>query len=189
MRWRTQTQFSYDRSARKRPVACIAAAHAKDRVPIARRQISRQSRAAERRFASGNRDRRGPRSRSASTRCVARGLLHRLDGAWWMTLVLASAGLVCVLASGVAIGEATLIAFVIVVLVLARRQFQRRASLLYEPLTAKWLAGVTVVIVISAGLLMFAHEDMQFTRDLRSAGARRSIRSRPRTCRFTLMPA
>ena len=68
MRWRTQTQFSYDRSARKRPVACIAAAHAKDRVPIARRQISRQSRAAERRFASGNRDRCGPRSRSASTR-------------------------------------------------------------------------------------------------------------------------
>ena len=97
---------------------------------------------------------------------VARGLLNRLDGAWWVTIVLAAAGLLFVLASGVAIGEATLIAFVIVVLVLARHQFKRRASLLSEPLTARWLAGVAIVIVISAGLLLFAHEDMQFTRDL-----------------------
>jgi phosphatidylglycerol lysyltransferase len=97
---------------------------------------------------------------------VARGLLHRLDGAWWVTLVLATLGLVFVLASGVAIGEATLISFVVAILVLARRQFNRRASLLSETLTIRWLAAVALVITISAGLLIFAHEDVQFTRDL-----------------------
>jgi phosphatidylglycerol lysyltransferase len=97
---------------------------------------------------------------------VARGLLHRLDAAWWMAILLAGAGLMFVLASGVAIGEATLIAFVIAVLMLARGQFQRRASLLSETFTLKWLAAVVIVIAISAGLLLFAHEDVQFTRDL-----------------------
>jgi phosphatidylglycerol lysyltransferase len=97
---------------------------------------------------------------------VARGLLHRSEGAWWMTIVLAAAGLMFVLASGVAVVEATLIAFVMIVLVLSRHQFRRHASLLSEPLTIKWLAGVAIVIVLAAGLLMFAHNDVQFTRDL-----------------------
>jgi phosphatidylglycerol lysyltransferase len=97
---------------------------------------------------------------------VARGLLHRLDGAWWMTLFAASAGLFFVLASGVAVGEATLIGFIVALLVVSRHQFQRHASLLNEPLTARWLAAVALVIALAAGLLVFAHEDVQFTRDL-----------------------
>ena len=97
---------------------------------------------------------------------VARGLLRRLDGAWGLALLLAVAGLLFSLASGVAVIQASLFGFLITVLLLSRRQFRRPTSLLRQPMSARWLVAVALVIVISVGLLFFAYQDVQYTRAL-----------------------
>ncbi|HWK44730.1 MAG TPA: bifunctional lysylphosphatidylglycerol flippase/synthetase MprF [Stellaceae bacterium] len=97
---------------------------------------------------------------------VARGLLHRQDGAWWMAMGLTGVSLFFVLAKGVAIGTASLIAFFMIIMVLARRQFRRPASLLRQPLTIGWLAAFGAVVIAGIWLLLFAYQDVRYSRDL-----------------------
>jgi phosphatidylglycerol lysyltransferase len=97
---------------------------------------------------------------------VARGLFQRLDGAWWVALLLATGGLALSLAKGLAYTEASLLAFLILLLVTTRRQFARRASMLSQPLTLGWFAAVGLVLGASIWLLLFAFRDVAYARDL-----------------------
>ncbi len=97
---------------------------------------------------------------------VSRGLFHRLDGAWWLALALATANLVFSLGKGLAIGETMVIACLIVLLLATRRQFTRSASFLGQPFTIGWFVAVSIVVVAAAWILFFAFRDVRYSREL-----------------------
>jgi len=97
---------------------------------------------------------------------VARGLFHRLDGAWWLALLLAILNLGLSVAKGLAWDEAVVIAFFILMLLSTRRQFTRPASFLRQPFTAEWFVGIAVVLAGSSWILFFAFRDVAYTHDL-----------------------
>lgn len=97
---------------------------------------------------------------------VARGILLRLDAAWWAALLLGIVSVVVCLPKGIAISEAFLIGFLVLALALSRGHFDRRASLLAQPFSAGWLLSVAIVIVALAGLMLFVYRDVAYTREL-----------------------
>ena len=97
---------------------------------------------------------------------AARGLVHRLDAAWWVATVLVAANLFLSLTKGLAIGETALMGFLLLVLVATRNEFSRRASLLDMPITAEWLAAVGCVVAATVGVLFFAFRDVQYAHEL-----------------------
>ncbi|MFL6576267.1 MAG: bifunctional lysylphosphatidylglycerol flippase/synthetase MprF, partial [Povalibacter sp.] len=97
---------------------------------------------------------------------VARGMLLRLDAAWWAGLLISIASLIFALPKGIAISEAVLISCLVVSLALSHQQFTRRASLLAQPFTGGWLLCVAIIIAGLTGLLLFAYRDVDYTREL-----------------------
>lgn len=97
---------------------------------------------------------------------VARGLFHRLDGAWWLALVLSIASLGLSLAKGLAYTEACFLAALILLLLVTRRQFGRPASLLGQPFTLGWFAAVGITVAGAIGVLFFAFDDLRYARHL-----------------------
>ncbi|CDX11833.1 OXACILLIN RESISTANCE-ASSOCIATED PROTEIN FMTC [Mesorhizobium plurifarium] len=98
---------------------------------------------------------------------VARGLFERRDAAWWLALLMAAASLGLSLAKGLAYGEAGFLAVVIGLLFATKRQFDRPASMLGQPLTIGWVAAAGL-IVAAAGIIFFvAFRNADYTaRDL-----------------------
>ena len=97
---------------------------------------------------------------------VARGLLRRLDAAWWLALVIAVANLALSLAKGLAFVEAGVLCVLIVLLVATRERFNRHSSLFAERFTPAWLASVGCVIALAVWVLLFAFRDVQYSQHL-----------------------
>jgi phosphatidylglycerol lysyltransferase len=97
---------------------------------------------------------------------VARGLMNRLDGAWWLALVLTIGSLVLSLAKGLAYVEASLVAVLLLLLLATRRRFDRRASMLDQVFTGGWFLAVGLILAASTWILLFAFRDVAYTRDL-----------------------
>jgi lysylphosphatidylglycerol synthetase-like protein (DUF2156 family)/type IV secretory pathway VirJ component len=93
---------------------------------------------------------------------AARGLLHRLDGAWWLALSMTLLSIPFCLVKGLAIIAPTAAALLLIGLIAGRAQFDRRASLLAQPLTAGWLTAIGCVVVASVCLLFFAFRHVEF---------------------------
>lgn len=118
---------------------------------------------------------------------VARGLLRRLDAAWWLALLMASVNLGLSLAKGLAFVEAGVLTILILLLVGTRRHFNRRSSLFAERFTPSWLVSVGIVIVIATWIMLYAFRDVPYTHDLWS---RFAFDGRaPRALRATLAAA
>ncbi|WP_043285520.1 bifunctional lysylphosphatidylglycerol flippase/synthetase MprF [Paraburkholderia oxyphila] len=97
---------------------------------------------------------------------VARGLLRRLDAAWWLALVLAVANLALSLTKGLAFVEAGVLCVLIGLLLVTRGRFNRHSSLFAEPFTLAWLASVGCVIALAVWVLFFAFRDVEYTQHL-----------------------
>ncbi len=97
---------------------------------------------------------------------VARGLLHRLDGAWILAVVIAAANLLLALFKGLAYGEAAVLSVLIVLLAAARGQFDRPAGVLRQPFTLGWFTAVAIVLTVVVWIQVFAFRDVQYTHDL-----------------------
>lgn len=97
---------------------------------------------------------------------VARGLLHRLDAAWWVALGLSALAAVLAWPKGIALNEALLLGTLTVLLVISRHQFDRRSSLFSERLEPEWLLAVGGVLAGCAGILFFAYNEVGYTRGL-----------------------
>jgi phosphatidylglycerol lysyltransferase len=113
---------------------------------------------------------------------VARGMLLRLDAAWWAGLLLGLVSMLSCLPKGIAISEAVLIGFLVLALMLSRKEFTRRASLLSAPFTGGWLLSVALILVGLTGLLFFVYRDVDYTQQLWwqfefDANAPRSLRA------------
>jgi phosphatidylglycerol lysyltransferase len=97
---------------------------------------------------------------------VARGLLRRLDAAWWLTLVLTAVSLVLSLIKGLAFVEASVLASLLALLLFTRRRFSRRSSLFSVRFTAGWVMSVAIVLIGAAWVMFFAYRNVPYQNDL-----------------------
>lgn len=97
---------------------------------------------------------------------VARGLLQRLDAAWWLALSVAAASLLLSLAKGLAFVEAGMLGFLIVLLLLTRHRFRRPASLFQKPFTLGWWVSIAIVLLVAFWVLFFAFRRVPYNQDL-----------------------
>ena len=97
---------------------------------------------------------------------LARGLYYRLDAAWHLMVWLLGAGIAVSLLKGLDYEEATLLLAVLLPLVVTRREFYRRASLLAEPLAPRWLAAVAMAIGASIWIGLLAHSEIPYQQEL-----------------------
>jgi phosphatidylglycerol lysyltransferase len=97
---------------------------------------------------------------------VARALLRRLDAAWWAAVGLTLSALVLALPKGLAVDESLVLGSLMVVLLLSRKQFTRKASLLAVPFSGGWLLAMAVVCVAVTALLFFAYRDVDYGNQL-----------------------
>ncbi len=85
---------------------------------------------------------------------VARGLLHRLDAAWWAATGLAAVLMLLALPKGIAVAELVVFGFLLLVLVLTRREFDRRASLFSQTFSPGWWLAIGSVLAATVWLLL-----------------------------------
>lgn len=97
---------------------------------------------------------------------VARGLLLRLDAAWWAAVALAVISLIFALPKGVAIGEMAALSVLVLLLVAGRQEFDRRASLFAQPLSLHWTLTVMGALGAVVWLLFFVYRDVEYSTDL-----------------------
>jgi len=97
---------------------------------------------------------------------IARGLLHRLDAAWWAALVLTVVAAVLALPKGVAWVEALGLAGLGGLLWVFRAEFNRRSSLLAQSFETEWLIAVTLVLGAMIWLLFLAYRDIAYAHAL-----------------------
>lgn len=97
---------------------------------------------------------------------LARGLVFRLDGAWWLAMVLVPLSMLLSLAKGVALGETALLGVLLLVLIATRRLYSRPASLLHLSFTGRWFVAVTTLLVAALALLFFVYKGVDYTHAL-----------------------
>lgn len=97
---------------------------------------------------------------------VARGMLLRLDAAWWAGLALGLISLVLSIPKGIALTEAAILAAFVVLLTASRKRFTRRASLFSQPFSVGWTAAISVTLVAVLLLILFVYRDVDYTNEL-----------------------
>jgi phosphatidylglycerol lysyltransferase len=97
---------------------------------------------------------------------VARGLYHRLDGAWWLALIVTTANVALSLAKGLAFGETAALIFLLALLLATRREFTRPAAFMHQPFRIGWFIAIAVVIAGATGILMFAFRDVAYRHEI-----------------------
>lgn len=97
---------------------------------------------------------------------IARGLLHRLDAAWWASFVLAIIAAVLAMPKGLALTQACYLAVLAMLLYLSRAQFDRRSALFSHPLRGVWLISVVWMVAATVFLLLFVYREVDFTDQL-----------------------
>ncbi len=97
---------------------------------------------------------------------AARGLLHRLDGAWWLASSMALLSIPFSLIRGLTIIAPTVAVILLIGLLAARGQFDRRASLLSHPVTTGWLVAIGSVVVAMIWILFFAFREVGYADQL-----------------------
>ncbi len=118
---------------------------------------------------------------------IAHGLYRRLHAAWWLTIWLLCAGILLSLLKGFDYEEATVLAAVVVVLVLARSRFQRRASLSEQHYSGPWIIALVLVLATVAWLVVFANRHVPYGTELWWQFAFHA--SAPRSLRASLLAA
>ncbi|MBX6322948.1 MAG: lysylphosphatidylglycerol synthetase family protein, partial [Rhodospirillaceae bacterium] len=97
---------------------------------------------------------------------LAHGLRRRLSAAYWMTAVLLAVNIVFALGKGLAYREAMLLATMLIVLVMCRRQFYRPSSVFQQTLTPGWWTAVIMAVGGSFLLGLFAFKHVEYAHDL-----------------------
>jgi phosphatidylglycerol lysyltransferase len=97
---------------------------------------------------------------------VARGLYHRIDGAWWLALIIAVVNVGFCLAKGLAFAETAAMIFLVCLLLATRREFTRPAAFLHQPFRLGWFVAIAVVIAGATGILFFAFRDVAYRREI-----------------------
>ncbi len=96
----------------------------------------------------------------------SRGLQRRLDGAWFLTSLLLSAGICLSLIKGWDFEEASILSAILAILCLARPAFYRKAAILGEPLTVRWIASIGLVLATMVWLIFFRYKHVEYRNEL-----------------------
>lgn len=94
---------------------------------------------------------------------LARGLQRRLDGAYWITVILLAAGIAASLFKGLDYEEAVLIALLLAVLLPSHRFFYRKASLLSQRFKPAWVAAIAMVSISALWLGFFSYKHVEYS--------------------------
>lgn len=97
---------------------------------------------------------------------VARGLMLRLDAAWWSALALAGISFLFALPKGLAFGEMTALGLLLTLLMAGRKEFDRRASLFAQPFSPQWLLMIGTVLAAMTWLMLFVYRDVPYSHEL-----------------------
>ncbi len=97
---------------------------------------------------------------------AARGLYHRLDGAWWLALTVTLASVGFSLAKGLAFGETAALIFLLALLLATRREFTRPAAFMHQPFRLGWFIAIAVVMAGATGILLFAFRDVPYQHEI-----------------------
>jgi phosphatidylglycerol lysyltransferase len=97
---------------------------------------------------------------------VAHGLYRRLHTAWWITIWLLCAGILLSLLKGFDYEEAIILSVVIVILVVARERFRRRAPLLDQHFSGPWVVAFFLVLLTAGWLVRFAYRHIPYDNEL-----------------------
>ena len=97
---------------------------------------------------------------------LARGLQRRLDSAWWLAIGLLTIGIIASLLKGFDYEEAIFLSIIAAALVGCRRRFYRKGRLIHERFTAGWIAAVSLAVIASICLGLFAHKHIEVSADL-----------------------
>jgi phosphatidylglycerol lysyltransferase len=116
---------------------------------------------------------------------LAQSLQRRLDAAWHVTLWLLVVGAIASLAKGFDYEEALILLAMVVMLVLARDRYHRKASLLDQRFSPAWVAAAIVALAASVWLALFSHRHVDFSQELWWQFAMDA--DLPRTLRATLL--
>lgn len=113
---------------------------------------------------------------------VARGLLNRLDAAWWAALILSVLAGILAIPKGIAISEAALLLLLATLLVISRKQFYRTSTLFAMTFERGWWLSIAFVLAVCVWLLFFVYQDVAYTGQLWwqfefNANAPRSLRA------------
>lgn len=96
----------------------------------------------------------------------ARGLQRRLDGAWFLTSLFLGAGIIISLTKGWDFEEAAVLAVILSLLLLSRSAYYRKATLLGEPLTVRWVASIGIVLATTVWLIFFRYKHVEYRHEL-----------------------
>lgn len=97
---------------------------------------------------------------------LARGLVYRLDGAWWAAVLVTALAIVFSLIKAIAVVEALLLAILLGSLLVTRREFSCRAALLHQALSPVWLVAIGTVLITALSVLLFAFQSVQYSDQL-----------------------
>jgi phosphatidylglycerol lysyltransferase len=97
---------------------------------------------------------------------IARGLYHRLDGAWWLALMISAVSAALSLGKGLAFDETAAIVFLVLLLLATKRQFTRPAAFLQQRFTTSWFVAIAAVIAAAIGIMFFAFRDVAYRREI-----------------------
>lgn len=97
---------------------------------------------------------------------LARGLLRRLNATYIVTAFLLGIGCLLSLFKGVDYEEALLLGLMLVALLPCRRHFYRQASLFSEPFSTAWVVTVTMLLISSIWLGIFAYKHIDYRAEL-----------------------
>lgn len=97
---------------------------------------------------------------------VVRGILQRLDAAWWAALFISTVALVLSLPKGISLLEMALLGFLASMLIISRHEFDRRASLFSQRFSGEWWLLVASVIALMMWVLFFAYRDVGYAHQL-----------------------
>ena len=97
---------------------------------------------------------------------LARGLQRRLDAAFLLSAMLLGFGILFSLLKGLDYEEAVILALVLAVLLSCRRQFYRKASLLSQRFSFRWILAIAMVLLCTLWLGVFSYKHVHYSRDL-----------------------
>lgn len=97
---------------------------------------------------------------------LARGLQRRLDGAYHLTILMLSAGMVFSLLKGLAYEEAIILGVMLAVLLPCHSQFYRKASLTTQRFSPGWVTLIVIVLLCSVWLGLFAYKHVDYSHEL-----------------------
>lgn len=113
---------------------------------------------------------------------VARGLLSRMDAAWWAALILSLVAGVLAIPKGIAVSEAALLGLLATLLVISRKQFDRSSALFALTFEPGWWLSIALILAACTWVMFFVYQDVAYTHELWwqfefDANAPRSLRA------------